>query len=261
MTNLFENVGGWATVIAVLVAICAIGVAFFIYFRQKTIRTIDWFGMELSGLLVKPVNDVAEGLALTWNGVSLQSPFTCTVRIMNTGTEAVTLDQYKKTPTLAFTDAVCYDARVIDRSPDNEVRSATILMTGEPRHTVDLPTATQERGEWYEIKMICDGRRRYPEFQARFLNQTRPPTNGFRSGGKVRVRLAQGVLAFGISSFILGAVLGGGKSPHPTVIGIILLAIGTAMVTAGGLLVITASFRRRNINERNEQQIYPFLAD
>src|SRR5438132_1845357 len=57
--------------------------------KARNIKALGWTPLGISRIVTRPVTDVAQGLALSWNGNPLHTPYTVMIRISNSGTQEV----------------------------------------------------------------------------------------------------------------------------------------------------------------------------
>lgn len=154
----FEEVGGWATVIAVVLFVLSCAYAYFLYRRSQVTKTIDWIPHSVTSIVRQPVDTVATGLRLLWGETVLRTPFTIEVRIKNTGRLPVLDSEYLTPMTIDFGSATCYDARVVKRSAPDVIALGSLIR--DPSSTFTLATPTLNKGDWFDVVMVADGEAR-----------------------------------------------------------------------------------------------------
>jgi hypothetical protein len=118
--SFYHDIGGTPAVVSIVVgAIIAIAVTRFYANKSKITKALGWTPAGITKIVTRPVTDVAQGLALTWDGVPLSLPYTVKLRVANVGTREVVgsvpnpdRSDYIEPLKVAFDASTCYEAVV-----------------------------------------------------------------------------------------------------------------------------------------------------
>lgn len=248
----YATIGGTPAVVTTLTALAiAIAVTRYYWIKGKDITALGWTPLGISRIVTRPVASVSKGLQLTWNGRSLDTPYTVRVRICNVGTTAIARDRgdrevYSESLSVGFKKSVCYEAIITRTSSD-------VIMTDDTGSVVNLPVAILDnppernftirmpalnRSRWIELEMIADGEVEYPRVNCVLASEsfTIMPIAG-RQRQRIRSSM-RGLIGLGIFIATAGFGLLGWQSftnlEGPSIWPVILIIIGTivALITA-----------------------------
>jgi hypothetical protein len=238
--SLYQMIGGTPAVVAALVGlVITIVVSRYYANKGKITKALGWTPLGVTPIVTRPVHNLSRGLALTWNGEPLQTPFAVSIRITNVGSREIIgpRKDYLEAFSVEF-DGTCYEA-ITKASSKTRFTGATSILPA-PAASFEVPMPTLNSGDWVELACIVDGSPHYPRMRTVLLGQTSLLS---LVAGKARSRMKNAsavVFVVGYFLLTLGFGLLGYQSltlvEGPTLLPITLVVIGgLAVVAAGGL--------------------------
>ncbi len=172
--------------------------------KAKNVKALGWTPLGISRIVTRPVTDVAKGLALTWNGELLRTPYTVTIRISNTGTREVVggltsqnRSDYIEPLAVDFEDSTCYQATITNSH--NVSLNTPLPIISAPTNKLEVPMPTLNITSWIELEIIADGTAKYPDVSCFLEGQTeqiKPVAGRQRSAIKSAMLVACGIGLF-----------------------------------------------------------------
>jgi hypothetical protein len=159
----YTTIGGTPAVITTVAAvIITIYVSRYYANKGKIVKALVWTPLAINRIVTRPVTDLSEGLALTWKGEPLRTPYTMRIRILNAGTREVVGDKadYLEPLVIRFSNSICYEA-IITRAHGTPVETP-ISIISSPASQFEVPMPTLNMSSWIDIEMIADGEAEYP---------------------------------------------------------------------------------------------------
>src|SRR5207302_904127 len=176
--SIYRNIGGTPAVVSIIVgAVVAWVVTRYYANKARNIKALGWTPLGISRIVTRPVTDVAQGLALSWNGNPLHTPYTVMIRISNSGTQEVVGEltspdrsEYNKPLVIDFGDSKCYEA-TITKAHNTSIETPFPIIS-EPADSFKVPMPTLNIASWIELEMIADGTAKYPNVRCLLEGQT-----------------------------------------------------------------------------------------
>lgn len=244
--------GSWYTTIggtpAIATTVAAVIITIYVsrYYanKGKIVKALGWTPLAINRIVTRPVTDLSEGLALTWKGNPLRTPYTTRIRIINTGTREVIGDRidYLEPLVIKFVNSVCYEA-VITRAHGTPVKTP-IPIISSPASEFEVPMPTLNMSSWIDVEMIADGEAEYPRLSCVLVGETQPIST---VAGRQRLRirsLALSIGSLGVVIFTVGFGLLGYQSysnPNgPTPWPFIFIILGSLAWLSAGVVYLGA---------------------
>jgi hypothetical protein len=249
--------GSWYTTIggtpAIITTVAAVVITIYVsrYYanKGKNVKALGWTPLAINRIVTRPVADLSEGLALTWKGEPLRTPYTARIRILNAGTREVVGDKadYLEPLVIGFSNSICYEA-IITRAHGTPVKTP-ISIISSPASRFEVPMPTLNMSSWIDVEMIADGEAEYPNLSCVLIGETQPITT---VAGRQRLRirsLALSIGSLGVVIFTVGFGLLGFQSysnPNgPTLWPSFLIIIGSLVWLPAGIVYLGARWLDR----------------
>lgn len=205
--SFYGSIGGTPAIVSIVVgALIAWTVTKYYANKARLTKALGWTPRGISRIVTRPVTDVAKGLALTWNGEPLRTPYTVRIRISNAGTREVVgnftnpeRSDFIEPLVVRFNDSTCYEATVTDTHNVSLKTPQPIISA--PVNEFEVPMPTLNLHSWIELEIIADGVAKYPSINCFLEGQTEPigPVAGRQ---RSRIKSAM-IIACGIGLFLL----------------------------------------------------------
>ena len=242
--SIYHSVGGTPGVVSLAVgAFVAWAVAKYYADKGKYLKALGWTPLGISRIVTRPVADVAKGLALTWNGEPLQTPYAAMIHISNVGTRAVIggrpkegNSDYQMPLKVSLGNSTCYQATI---TRANEVAiDLPFTVVSKPAKHFEVLMPTLNVSSWIELEIIADGTAKYPDLDCLLVDQKvsiRPVAGRQRSAIKAAMLMACGIglflltIGFGLLGLFAYNPEGPGLGPP------VIMAIGGSVTVLAGL--------------------------
>jgi len=243
--SFYTSIGGTPAIISLVCGgIIAVVVTRYYANKGKNTKALGWIPLGITRIVRRPVTTVSEGLALTWKGEPLRTPYTTRLRISNIGTREIVgssqpNSDYQKPLVVKFTNSTCYEAIITETS--RTILEVPLSVLDSPRDQFEVPMPTLNISAWIELEIIADGEAEYPQLDCFLVGETQQimPVAGRQ---RLRIRSSMlGVGGVGVVAGTFGFGLLGLQSFNPqgpTAWPFILMAIGALAVIGAALTYI-----------------------
>jgi hypothetical protein len=242
----YTTIGGTPAVITTVAAvIITIYVSRYYANKGKIVKALGWTPLAINRIVTRPVTDLSEGLALTWKGEPLRTPYTTRIRILNAGTREVVGNKadYLEPLVIRFSNSICYEA-IITRAHGTPVETP-ISIISSPANQFEVPMPTLNMSSWIDIEMIADGEAEYPRLSCVLTGETQPIAT---VAGRQRLRIRSlmlGIGGLGVVIFTVGFGLLGFQSYSnpingPTLWPLFIIVIGSLVWLPAGIVYLGA---------------------
>jgi hypothetical protein len=240
--SVYATIGGTPGVISIVWGgFIAIVVTRYYANKGKDIKALGWIPLGVTRIVRRPVTDISQGLALTWKGKPLGTPYTAQLRISNIGTKEVIgssrpNSDYERPLVVDFGESTCYEAIVTETS--GTTLETPISLLDAPANEFEVPMPTLNASAWIELEIVADGKAGYPHVDCFLAGQTEQI---MPVAGRQRRRIRSTMLAIGglgivvatIGFGLIGLVSLNGQGPG---VGPTALLIAGIAVTIGAAL-------------------------
>ena len=171
----YTTVGGTPAVVTTIAAIViTIYVSRYYANKAKIVKALGWTPLAINRIVTRPVTDLSQGLALTWRGEPLRTPYTTRIRILNSGTREVVggRSDYLEPLVITFSNSICYEA-IITKAHETPLKTP-ISIISSPANRFEIPMPTLNMSSYIDIEMIADGKLSIQALAASWLDKHSP---------------------------------------------------------------------------------------
>lgn len=232
----------WLALGGVLVGLAGVAVAIWAVQGQRRPKQLDYFVVSSAGLLRPEAQRMREPLSIDYDGVPMRTPWLATIRVVNTGKQAVEAADYVDPIRVTYERNPPFDGYVAATSRDGLWPEGQSIWPADPAAPTDSsePLGTHEihppllnPGEWLEVQLLSDGDPGGLTVQAAFPDQSRPMQSAQIRGPQLRRQRLQRVflsmLFGGAVGILVSTVLRGGPLGAFEVL-VLITVIGGALV-------------------------------
>jgi hypothetical protein len=178
--SFYHSIGGTSALVGLVAgALITYLISRFYANRIKIAKVLGWTPLSLTRIVRQRVTDVAKGLALTWNGNPLETPYTVRLRISNIGAKEIIgkhddsgSSDYSTPLSVNFGKSVCYEC-TISNGFEVPIEIPSQVELGEPASTFKVDMPTLNISSWIELEMIADGEPEFPDLSCLIVGQTK----------------------------------------------------------------------------------------
>ena len=263
-TSWYATIGGTPAIVTTVAAIIiTVYVSRYYANKGKIVKALGWTPLSINLIVTRPVTDLSEGLALTWKGKALRTPYIVRLRILNARTREIVGAEtdYLEPLFISFSSSTCYEA-IITQAHGTPVKLPTSIISN-PSHRFQVSMPTLNMSSWIDIEMIADGEAEYPGLTCVLVGETQPiATVAGRQRSRLR-SLALAIGSLGVVVFTVGFGLLGFQSytnlNGPTIWPLILIVIGSLVWVSAGASYLMAWWldRQERIQAKRMSQAPP----
>ena len=161
-------------VVGAVIGLIGVGAAIGIALWQHKPKRLDYRVRTNVPILSQHASELGSRIVVAHYGNELKEPRLVTVRIMNTGKQAIVAEDYVQGITIEYEANPPFEAFIARESGPGictDVWSGTGGMHGDP---IDVRPMLMNQGDWFDVQLLSDGPSGDVSVSARFKDQARP---------------------------------------------------------------------------------------